>query len=114
MVTFTAASAVVDKARSKGGLKTAKACQNKWNALRRAFRAIQAIKFSKSGWTWDDEHGANITLDMEGAWNAFIKVRKDAKPFKHKGWVHLEKMTHLMPATVKGTHVFCASQGTSG
>ncbi|GLB36664.1 hypothetical protein LshimejAT787_0309510 [Lyophyllum shimeji] len=114
MVTFTAASAVVDKACSKGSPKTAKAYQNKWNALRRAFRAIQAIKFSKSGWTWDDEHGANITLDMEDAWNAFIKVYKDAKPFKHKGWVHLEKMTQLMPATVKGTHVFCASQGTSG
>jgi hypothetical protein len=35
------------------------------------------------------------------------------KPFKSKGWVHLEKMTELMPGTVKGAHVFCPSQGVS-
>lgn len=51
---------------------------------------------------------------MEDAWADFIKVHKDAKLFKNKGWVHLEKVTSLMPATVKGTHVFRPSQGMSG
>ncbi|KDR70345.1 hypothetical protein GALMADRAFT_144655 [Galerina marginata CBS 339.88] len=113
MTTFNEASVVLDEKRGKGGRKTAKACQNKWNSLRRTFRAIQAIK-GKSGWTWSDETGASITPDMEPAWADFIKSHPLAKPFKNKGWVHLEKMTKLMPATVKGAHVFRPSQGISG
>ena len=51
---------------------------------------------------------------MEPAWADFVKSQPLAKPFKNKGWVHLEKMTELMPATIKGAHVFCPSQGVSG
>ena len=51
---------------------------------------------------------------MEDAWADFLKTYKEAKPFKNKGWVHLEKMSSIMPATVKGTHVFRPSQGLSG
>ncbi|KAF8806056.1 hypothetical protein BYT27DRAFT_7224436 [Phlegmacium glaucopus] len=113
MVTFNAAAIVVDVIRTKGGPKTPKACQNKWAVLQKTFQAIQAIK-GRSGWTWSDETGASITPNMEDAWCNFLLVYKDAKPFKNKGWVHLEKMMSLMPATVKGTHVFCLSQGISG
>ncbi|KAF8964770.1 hypothetical protein BDZ97DRAFT_1918729 [Flammula alnicola] len=113
MVTFNAAAPVVEAKRVKGGPKTAKACQNKYNSLRRTFRAIQAIK-NRSGWTWSDETGASITPEMEDTWSDFLKVHKDAKPFKNKGWVHLEKVSLLMPATVKGKHVFRPSQGLSG
>ncbi|KDR71951.1 hypothetical protein GALMADRAFT_213445 [Galerina marginata CBS 339.88] len=115
MVTFNAAPIVVDAIRTKGGRKTAKACQNKWAAihLKKSFRAIQAIK-GRSGWTWSDETGASITPDMEDAWRDFLLIHKDAKPFKNKGWVHLEKMTMLMPTTVRGTYVFRPSQGISG
>jgi hypothetical protein len=81
--------------------------------LRKTFRAIQAIE-GCSGWTWSDETRASITPEMEDAWANFIKSHKDAKPFKNKGWVHLEKVTSLMPATVKGAHVFRPSQGISG
>lgn len=51
---------------------------------------------------------------MEDAWSDFLRVHKDAKPFKNKGWAHLEKVSQLMPATVKGSHVFRPSQGISG
>ena len=50
---------------------------------------------------------------MEDAWLDFLKVHKDAKPFKNKGWAHLKKVLLLMPATVKGGHVFHPSQGIS-
>ncbi|KAF8873649.1 hypothetical protein CPB84DRAFT_1967138 [Gymnopilus junonius] len=113
MVTFTAATAVVNEKRSAGAPKTGKACQNKWSILRMTFRAIQAIK-AKSGWTWTNDKGANITPDMEPEWLNFLKAHPRARPFKSKGWVHLEKMTQVMPATVKGAHIFCPSQGTTG
>ncbi|KAG6873616.1 hypothetical protein C0995_013547 [Termitomyces sp. Mi166 len=86
MVTFTAAAAaMLEKKHMKGGPKTGKACQNKWNALCWTSRAIQAIKLSKSGWTWTDMHGANISTDMDDAWRAFCKIHKEAKPFQNKG-----------------------------
>lgn len=28
-----------------------------------------------SGFTWDDERGADITLENEAAWASFVKVR---------------------------------------
>ncbi|PPQ71303.1 hypothetical protein CVT26_011953 [Gymnopilus dilepis] len=102
--TFAGACPLVNALRKKGALKTAKACHNKFNT---------AIK-SKSGWTWSDETGASITPEMEPQWAAFLKANPKAKPFKNKGWVHLEKMTRLMPSKAKGTHVFCPSQGTTG
>lgn len=81
--------------------------------LRRIFRAIQAIKM-QSGWTWTDTRGADITPELESAWATFIKIYKDAKPFKNRGWVHLEKMTEIMPVTLRGTYVFRPSQGITG
>ncbi|KAF4616359.1 hypothetical protein D9613_008849 [Agrocybe pediades] len=112
--TFTAAEvALAALPLAKGGPKTAASCSNKWNALRRTFRVIQAIK-SKSGWSWSDDHGASISPDMEAAWCDFLKVHPAAKPFKNKGWVHLSKMEELMPSTVKGMHVFRPSEGISG
>lgn len=81
--------------------------------LKNAFYAIQAIK-GKSGWTWSNTTGASIGADMDAAWTAFIQVNPAAKPFRNKGWAHLSTMTTMMPATVKGTHVFRPSQGISG
>ncbi|PPQ73729.1 hypothetical protein CVT25_000811 [Psilocybe cyanescens] len=101
--TFTATAAVVDLVQMKGCPKTTKACRNKWNMLRCIFCVIQEIQ-AKSGWSWGDKTGASITPDMEHAWADFIKIHKEAKPFKNKNWIHLHKMSLLMPATVKGTH----------
>ena len=127
--TFQAATAVLNQNPVKGSVKTSKACANKYGAVsvvvsaeiwltfhsqcRRVFRAIQAIK-NKSGWTWSDDTGASITPDMEDAWEAFIKIYKEAKPFKNHSWIHLEAMSTVMPTTLNGAHVFFPSQGLSG
>lgn len=68
----------------------------------------------QSGWTWSDARGADITPEMEPEWAKFIKVYKDAKPFKNHGWIHLEKMTEIMPVTLRGKYVFRPSQGITG
>jgi hypothetical protein len=81
--------------------------------LRRIFRAIQAIK-SQSGWTWSDTKGADIAPEMEQEWSKFVKIYKEAKPFKSSGWVHLEKMAEIMPVTLRGLYVFRPSQGLTG
>lgn len=130
-VTFNEAATVVDAIRTEGGPKTGTACLNKWGhvrnfisppfvtfscfylKLRRIFRAIQAIK-NQSGWTWSDTRGADIAPDMEQEWAKFVKIYKEAKPFKNHGWVHLEKMTDIMPVTLRGTHVYRPSQGITG
>ncbi|KAG6882130.1 hypothetical protein C0992_012657, partial [Termitomyces sp. T32_za158] len=65
----------------KGGLKTVKACQNKWNSLKQTYRVILALQ-SVSGWTWDDKKGCNITPELESSWAAYVKVHKQAAPFK--------------------------------
>ncbi|TFK43026.1 hypothetical protein BDQ12DRAFT_595635 [Crucibulum laeve] len=80
LVTFTAAGAVLELKCTKGGPKTAKACQNKWTQVH-----IDA----HTGWSWSDETGASITPDMEMQWVTFLKTHKDAKPFKNHGWVQL-------------------------
>jgi hypothetical protein len=51
---------------------------------------------------------------MEQEWSKFVKIYKEAKPFKNHGWVHLEKMTEIMPVALRGLHVFRPSQGVTG
>ena len=128
--TFEVASAVLDQIPVKGIIKTWNACSNKYSSvscpclisgnwltlylqLRRIFRAIQAIK-NRSGWTWSNETGASITPDMENVWGDFLKIYREAKPFENHGWIHLEKMIIIMPASLKGYHVFHPLQGLSG
>ncbi|KAF9476666.1 hypothetical protein BDN70DRAFT_882131 [Pholiota conissans] len=113
MTTFHAAVPVLEAKRAKGGPKTAKSCQNKWSNLRRIWRAIQDIK-TQSGWTWSDTRGADISPDMESQWETFLKSHSLARPFKNHGWIHLEKVTMIMPATLRGHHVYLPSQGTVG
>jgi hypothetical protein len=51
---------------------------------------------------------------MEQEWSKFVKIYKEAKPFENHGWAHLEKMTEIMPVTLRGTYVFRPSQGVTG
>jgi hypothetical protein len=44
----------------------------------------------------------------------FLKTHKEANPFKNEGWIYLEKMSQIMPATVRGNNVFRPSQGATG
>ncbi|PPQ97002.1 hypothetical protein CVT26_006411 [Gymnopilus dilepis] len=113
MIVFNEAAPLVNATLKAGAPKTGKSCQNKWNSFRTIYRVIQAIQ-ARSGWTWSDETGASITPEMESQWAAFLRANPKAKPFKNKGWVHCQKMSQLMPSTLKGTHVFCPTQGTTG
>ncbi|CAA7262417.1 unnamed protein product [Cyclocybe aegerita] len=89
--------------------------ENKWNMLHRTFCAIQAIK-DYTGWNWTDEGGANITETSSHYqdWLKFVKIHKLAAPFMSKGWAHLDKMTQIMPVTVRGHHIFRPSQNLTG
>lgn len=131
ITTFNGVVDLLEAMRTRGGHKTAKSIQNKWtmvrnmfyfgyfllipfsHQLRRIWRVIQDIK-AQSGWSWSDIHGANITPAMETNWEIFLRSHPLAKPFKNHGWIHLEKMTQIMPATLRGTYVYVASHGTTG
>ncbi|KAG6874731.1 hypothetical protein C0992_006807 [Termitomyces sp. T32_za158] len=110
---FQEVSDILTALVTRGGPKTVKACQNKWSQLRKTFRVINAIK-SVSGWTWNDETGANITPELESSWTAYIKIHKDAKPFKNHGWCHLDVMSQLMPSSIRGAHIFRPSDSSVG
>ncbi|KAF8067521.1 hypothetical protein FPV67DRAFT_1416453 [Lyophyllum atratum] len=83
--TWNAASQhMADPAAERGAPKTANSCKNKWSALRKTFRVVQAIK-SQSGWTWSTDGGACITEDSKVIWDAYVKKNPGAAPFKNKG-----------------------------
>ena len=73
-------------------------------------KAIQAV----SGWTWDDETGASIDHTTADSWDAYVAQHKDAKPFRNAGWIHLEKVSCIMPSTTRGINVFRASDASTG
>ncbi|KAG6905951.1 hypothetical protein DXG01_016695 [Tephrocybe rancida] len=111
---FQEVSNILTPLRKKGGPKTVKACQNKWATLKRAYNVVLALK-GVSGWTWDDKYGANITPELESSWAAYVKVHKDAEPFKRKGWRHFHRVSEIIPSVViRGTRVYRASNATTG
>jgi hypothetical protein len=69
MTTFTAAAAVVDSKRTKGGPKTAKACQNKWNMVQWLYslNLLQSNYFSAapSSFSRYPGHQSPVRLDLE-------------------------------------------------
>ncbi|CAA7270774.1 unnamed protein product [Cyclocybe aegerita] len=42
------------------------------------------------------------------------EIHKPAAPFMSKGWAHLDKMTQIMPVTVRCRHIFHPSQNLTG
>jgi hypothetical protein len=60
-----------------------------------------------SGWTWDDKNGACIDASSSGVWDAWVKNRRNAAPFRNAGWAHLEAFRTLIPQSIpRGSHVF--------
>ncbi|GLB39525.1 hypothetical protein LshimejAT787_0700350 [Lyophyllum shimeji] len=110
---FQEVSDILTPLVTKGGPKTVKACQNKWLLLRKTFRVVTAIK-NVSGWTWSDVTGASITPESESSWAAYVKIHKEAKPFKNHGWCHLDLMSQVMPSLVHGAHIFRPSNSSVG
>ncbi|KAJ6559361.1 hypothetical protein DFH09DRAFT_875131, partial [Mycena vulgaris] len=105
MSVFNASVAVVNGVRTRGGLKTGKSCQGKYKALRKILAVIQHIKEHASGFTWVDGRGADINVGSASAWDTYVQQHPDAKPFRNKGWEHLELMEKLVPSQVRGAHV---------
>lgn len=81
--------------------------------MRKTFRVVRAIQ-QVSGWTWSDETGATITPELESSWAAYTRVHKDAKPFKNRGWRHLNLVSQIMPSNVQGENVYRGSNSTVG
>ncbi|KAG6858016.1 hypothetical protein C0995_003358, partial [Termitomyces sp. Mi166 len=65
--------------------------------LKQIYQVILALQ-SVSGWTWDDKKGCNITPEVESSWAAYVKIHKQAAPFKKEGWCHFELMSQIMPS----------------
>jgi hypothetical protein len=103
--TFQRAAQYIASFRGNGQAKDVKSCQNKWTALRKIYRVIQAIK-EVSGWHWDDETGASITPATSSSWDDYVRKHPAAKPFRNKGWVHLHKVADIMPSTISGSNVY--------
>ncbi|KIK14877.1 hypothetical protein PISMIDRAFT_44875, partial [Pisolithus microcarpus 441] len=86
---------------TKGAPKTAKACKERWQRMKKTFDVVDHIA-NASGFTYLHESGASIGLENEGVWTDFVKKNKHASPFQNKGWPHYEKMKLLMPSKGKG------------
>ncbi|KAG1820881.1 uncharacterized protein BJ212DRAFT_1265332, partial [Suillus subaureus] len=56
---------------------------------------ITEIK-SQSGFSWDEELGANIGPTDAAWWTAFANACPDTKPFRNKGWKHFDDMDDLL------------------
>ena len=131
MSVFNSASAELNKVITRGGHKTGKSCQNKYKSvrllwlfysfllicfilqLRKTLEAILHIKYQASGFTWDDERGADIDIASDAAWTTYVKQHPGAKPFRNKGWVHLAQMEQLAPSKARGCNVFRAPQAVA-
>lgn len=69
---------------------------------------MKAVK-NNSGWSWSDEHGADIDAESEGTWNAYVQLNPQAAPFRNAGWVYWDAVDRLMPQKDRGAHVYRAS-----
>jgi len=65
-------------------------------------RTIQSV----SGWVWDDNTGASITIDSALSWDDYVKKHPKAKPFRNNGWMHFNKVALIMWSTPAGAHIF--------
>ncbi|KAF6753952.1 hypothetical protein DFP72DRAFT_1126764 [Ephemerocybe angulata] len=106
---FNEVAPAVEAIRTKGAPKDGQKCKTHWKSLCARFNAIGAIQ-RKSGWTWSDIHGANITPSMAASWNDFLLKHPKAKDFRNAGWAFREKMASITPAKVTGENVLYPSQ----
>ena len=127
---WTAASGKLNPLITKGGPKLAKSCKNKWQSVRpcpsylflaadtlqqlkKTYAVVKAIQ-AVSGWTWSDITGASIDESTVDSWEAYVAKHKDARPFRNSGWIHFQKVSHLLPATACGANVFRPSDASTG
>ncbi|KIO09252.1 hypothetical protein M404DRAFT_132301 [Pisolithus tinctorius Marx 270] len=56
------------------GDKTAESCEQKFKVLKKSYYAVTNLKSVASGFAYDDEHGAMISLDNANLWDWYVKV----------------------------------------
>ncbi|KIO04267.1 hypothetical protein M404DRAFT_143692, partial [Pisolithus tinctorius Marx 270] len=86
--------------------KTAELCERKFKALKKSYYAVADLKLVASGFAYDDEHSAMISLDNANLWDWYVKVmyqaHKDAKPFCNSGFPHFTSIELLLPSHGQG------------
>ncbi|KIN93902.1 hypothetical protein M404DRAFT_169854, partial [Pisolithus tinctorius Marx 270] len=86
--------------------KTAELCEQKFKVLKKSYYAIADLKSVASGFAYDDEHGAMISLDNADLWDWYVKVmyqvHKDAKLFRNSGFPHFASIELLLPSHGQG------------
>lgn len=76
------------------------------------YEIVNALR-NNSGWSWDDEKGADISPEKKGVWDDYVLAHPLASPFRNCGWIHLAIFDLFGSKITKGTHVFHASQGVT-
>ncbi|CDO71207.1 hypothetical protein BN946_scf184971.g2 [Trametes cinnabarina] len=112
MTTFNAAAAYLEGRRTAGGPKTGTGCKNKWARIKETYMVCYKLKqnHGTSGFTWSEEKGADIGIEDEPIWEAYIKKNPKADHFKNKGWPLYDAVDRIIPDKVKGKNLFAASQ----
>ncbi|EIW59829.1 uncharacterized protein TRAVEDRAFT_167386 [Trametes versicolor FP-101664 SS1] len=112
MSTFNAAAAFLEERRTAGGPKTGTGCKNKWARIKETYMICYKLKQNcgTSGFAWSEERGADIGIEDEAIWEAYIKKNPKADQFKNKGWSLYEAVDRIIPDKVKGKNLFAASQ----
>ncbi|KAH9478132.1 hypothetical protein JR316_0008585 [Psilocybe cubensis] len=111
--TWTAAAAHVNAVVTRGAPKNGNSCKIKYRTLKLTYKIVDAI-CNNSGWSWDDEKGADITPEKRGMCDDYVLCHPGAGPFCNSGWAHLAIFdVFLGKRAVKGAHVYHTSQGIS-
>ncbi|KAF8957189.1 hypothetical protein BDZ97DRAFT_1763145 [Flammula alnicola] len=106
-----AATKVNALTRTKGTDKTSSSCKNKWARLKEIYNIIVNIK-AQSGFTWDDEKGADVKESTALVWKAYEEKHKGSTPFRNKGWIWLRKVEPLMPTAPRGANIYRPSRAS--
>ncbi|KAG1750037.1 uncharacterized protein EDB91DRAFT_1032657, partial [Suillus paluster] len=87
-----------------GNKRDWQSCKNKWIMCKKKHAAIVDIK-SQSGFSWDEELGANIGPADAARWTAFANACPNTRPFCNKGWKHFDDMNDLLHTQItRGTN----------
>ncbi|KAA1471756.1 hypothetical protein DENSPDRAFT_837818 [Dentipellis sp. KUC8613] len=103
MTTFTAAAAFLEGRRTAGGPKIGMTCKNKWARLKETHGVCYRLKNcqSTSGFTWDEDRGAEVRPEGEVAWRTFVEKYPRAAHFRHRGWPLYKAVDNIIPDIVK-------------
>ncbi|KIO13861.1 hypothetical protein M404DRAFT_120643 [Pisolithus tinctorius Marx 270] len=105
------------------GDKTAESCERKFKVvscriilfffalltiiqLKKSYYTVADLKSVASGFAYNDEHGAMISLDNADLWDQYVKVHKDVKPFHNSRFPHFASVKLLLPSHGQGRFIY--------